>query len=219
MDSGLAATRQSGMTRKGGTNHAGSTRNDGTRDARRSTRRTQQKDRAADRRPGAVSVLLRDTGQERADRGDQRQRQIVGHLGFLPGQGHSQDHSAERPPTRRRLLGGGHQPIQRPRPRSTSRSKPGAKTAERYESDPKTGNGRKELAERAKEEEGGTRSSLAKYHHYEISSAAFQIGIVLASAAVITEMVGLAWFAGLLGAGGLVLLGLGLFAPHFLPLP
>jgi hypothetical protein len=41
---------------------------------------------------------------------------------------------------------------------------------------------------------------------------------VLASAAVITEMVGLAWFAGLLGAGGLVLLGLGLFAPHFLPL-
>jgi hypothetical protein len=92
------------------------------------------------------------------------------------------------------------------------------KTAERYESDPKNGNGRKELAERAKEEEGKRDLSLARYHHYELSSAAFQIGIVLASAAVITEMVGLAWFAGLLGAGGLVLLGLGLFAPHFLPL-
>ncbi len=85
-------------------------------------------------------------------------------------------------------------------------------------SDPKNGNGRKELAERAKEEEGKRDLSLARYHHYELSSAAFQIGIVLASAAVITEMVGLAWFAGLLGAGGLVLLGLGLFAPHFLPL-
>ena len=53
---------------------------------------------------------------------------------------------------------------------------------------------------------------------YELASAAFQIGIVLASAAVITEMIGLAWLAGLIGAGGLVMLGLGLFAPHFLPL-
>jgi hypothetical protein len=92
------------------------------------------------------------------------------------------------------------------------------KTAERYESDPKNGNGRKELAERAKEEEQKRDLSLARYHHYELSSAAFQIGIVLASAAVITEVMGLAWFAGLLGVGGLVLLGLGLFAPHFLPL-
>jgi hypothetical protein len=92
------------------------------------------------------------------------------------------------------------------------------KTAERYESDPKNGNGRKELAERAKEEEQKRDLSLARYHHYELSSAAFQIGIVLASAAVITEVVGLAWFAGLLGAGGIVLLGLGLFAPHLLPL-
>jgi hypothetical protein len=92
------------------------------------------------------------------------------------------------------------------------------KTAERYESDPKNGNGRKELAERATEEEQKRDLSLARYHHYELSSAAFQIGIVLASAAVITEVVGLAWFAGLLGAGGIVLLGLGLFAPHLLPL-
>jgi hypothetical protein len=92
------------------------------------------------------------------------------------------------------------------------------KTAERYESDPKNGNGRKELAERAKEEEQKRDLSLARYHHYELASAAFQIGIVLASAAVITEIVSLAWLAGLLGAGGLAMLGLGLFAPYFLPL-
>ena len=58
---------------------------------------------------------------------------------------------------------------------------------------------------------------MAKYHHYELASAAFQIGIVLASAAVITGMIALAWFSGLLGIVGLGVLSLGLFAPHLLP--
>ena len=74
------------------------------------------------------------------------------------------------------------------------------KTAERYESDPKNGNGRKELAEHAKEEEQKRDLSMARYHHYELASAAFQIGIVLASAAVITEMIALAWCGGILCA-------------------
>jgi hypothetical protein len=91
-------------------------------------------------------------------------------------------------------------------------------TAERYESDPKAGNGRKELEEQAKGAEEERDQSMAKYHHYELASAAFQIGIVLASAAVITGMVGLAWCAGALGAVGLVLLAFGLFAPHAVPL-
>ena len=91
-------------------------------------------------------------------------------------------------------------------------------TAERYETDPKAGNGRKELEKQAKGAEEERDLSMAKYHHYELSSAAFQIGIVLASAAVITGMVGLAWCAGGLGAVGLALLALGLFAPHAVPL-
>jgi small-conductance mechanosensitive channel len=91
-------------------------------------------------------------------------------------------------------------------------------TAERYESDPKTGDGRKQLEERAKDAEAERDLSMAKYHHYELSSAAFQVGIVLASAAVITGMIMLAWFAGLLGVVGLALLALGLFAPHAVPL-
>jgi len=90
--------------------------------------------------------------------------------------------------------------------------------AERYESDPKAGNGRKELEEKAKAAEEERDLSLTKYHHYELASAAFQVGIVLASAAVITGMVGLVWFAGALGVGGLGLLALGLFAPHAVPL-
>jgi hypothetical protein len=39
---------------------------------------------------------------------------------------------------------------------------------------------------------------------------------VLASASVITEIVALAWLSGLLGAGGLAVMALGLFAPHVL---
>jgi hypothetical protein len=87
-------------------------------------------------------------------------------------------------------------------------------TAARYESDPKTGEGRKELGDRAKEAEETRDLAMAKYHHYELASAAFQVGIVLASAAVITGMVGLAWFGGVLGVIGVALALLGLFAPH-----
>jgi hypothetical protein len=87
-------------------------------------------------------------------------------------------------------------------------------TAARYESDPKTGEGRKELAERASKQEEERDLAMARYHHYELASAAFQVGIVLASAAVITGMAALAWFGGVLGALGLVLTWLGLFAPH-----
>jgi hypothetical protein len=90
------------------------------------------------------------------------------------------------------------------------------KTVARYENEPETHEGRKELAERAKAIEESRNTFLAKYHAYEIASAAFQIGIVLASAAVITQMVILVWLAGLLGAGGIAVMGLGLFAPHAL---
>jgi hypothetical protein len=88
------------------------------------------------------------------------------------------------------------------------------KTAARYESDPSTGEGLKELRARAKEQEEERDLSLAKYHHYEIASAAFQVGIVLASATLITGIFSLAWFSGALGAIGLLLLCLGLFAPN-----
>ncbi len=87
-------------------------------------------------------------------------------------------------------------------------------TAARYETDPKAGNGRKELAVQAKAQEQDRDLAMTKYHHYELASAAFQVGIVLASAAVITGIMALAWFAGLLGAAGLALLALGLFAPY-----
>jgi hypothetical protein len=88
------------------------------------------------------------------------------------------------------------------------------KTAARYDSEPDTKEGRKELSARATEAQERRDLELAKYHHYEIASAAFQIGIVLASAAVITGAVALAWLSGLLGVVGLGVLALGLLAPE-----
>jgi hypothetical protein len=87
-------------------------------------------------------------------------------------------------------------------------------TAGRYNDEPETGEGRKQLAARAKQAEDKRDTSMAKYHHYEVASAAFQIGIVLCSAAVITGMVALAFVAGGLAVAGLGFMGIALFAPH-----
>ncbi|MDO8535224.1 MAG: DUF4337 domain-containing protein [Xanthobacteraceae bacterium] len=88
------------------------------------------------------------------------------------------------------------------------------KTAARYDTEPETQEGRKELAERAKHAEEKRETAMAKYHHFEIASAAFQIAIVLASATVITGIMALAWLAGGLGVLGLVFMAIGLLAPH-----
>ena len=92
------------------------------------------------------------------------------------------------------------------------------KTAARYRSEPEAGNGKGEgtveLSRRALEEQQKRDDALAKYHHYEVASAAFQIGIVLASATVITGMVALAYLAAGLGVVGLAFMAIGLFAPH-----
>ncbi|HXY89472.1 MAG TPA: DUF4337 family protein, partial [Xanthobacteraceae bacterium] len=58
--------------------------------------------------------------------------------------------------------------------------------------------------------------ALARYHNFEIASAAFQIAIVLASATVITGIVALAYLAGLLGLGGLAFTAIGLLAPELI---
>jgi hypothetical protein len=90
------------------------------------------------------------------------------------------------------------------------------KTVARYESDPKEKDGRKELRALAEKYEHERDTQLARYHHYEFASAAYQIGIVLASAAVITGMMALVYVAMALGVVGLVFMGLGFFNPHFL---
>ncbi len=92
------------------------------------------------------------------------------------------------------------------------------KTAARYRSEPETGEGTEQLSERAKHAEEERDLSTAKYHHYELASAAFQIGIVLASATIITGIMALAWISGLLTLAGIVFTALGMFVPHLLHL-
>jgi Domain of unknown function (DUF4337) len=92
------------------------------------------------------------------------------------------------------------------------------KTAARYRSEPEAGGGKGEgtveLARRALEEQVKRDTALARYHHYELASAAFQIGIVLASSTVITGIVLLSYLAASLGVGGLIFMAIGLYAPH-----
>jgi hypothetical protein len=95
--------------------------------------------------------------------------------------------------------------------------------AARFKSEPDAaegkGEGTTELAVRATEAEHDRDLMFAKYHHYEFASAAFQIGIVLASALVLTGMGRRSFLAGgLLIAVGVAFLAFGLFAPHTLPL-
>src|SRR3954466_11277661 len=86
-------------------------------------------------------------------------------------------------------------------------------TAQRYQSEPDTGEGRDQLAARAKEAEKKRDRSMAAYHHYEVASAAVQIAIVLASASIIAEIIALAWAGAALGVAGVVFCVIGFFFP------
>lgn len=68
-------------------------------------------------------------------------------------------------------------------------------TIARWESEPETQEGRRELMVRAKAAEGVRDRASAAYHHYELSSAAFQLAIVLMSAMVITGVAFLTWLS------------------------
>jgi len=87
------------------------------------------------------------------------------------------------------------------------------KTAQRYQTEPETGEGRDELMARAKEAEKKRDRSMAAYHQYEFASAAVQIAIVLASAAIVTGAMALAWIGAGLGVVGVAFCLIGFFAP------
>ena len=79
--------------------------------------------------------------------------------------------------------------------------------AARYESEPKPngkGEGRKELMARALQAESHRDLASAKYHNFELGSAAFQIAIVLASSYLITGVIYLLWGAAGVGALGIL---------------
>jgi len=102
-----------------------------------------------------------------------------------------------------------------------------AKQTARYESEPMDrptphevnlnppyGEGRRELSALALAAQAKRDTAMERYHNYEVASAAYQIGIVLASSAVITGMLALAYVAAGLGVIGVIFTAIGLLAPH-----
>ena len=86
-------------------------------------------------------------------------------------------------------------------------------TIARYDSEPETNEGRKELIARAKAAEARRDISSARDDKYDIVSGLLQIAIVVASAAIITGVALLAWTGVGLGALGLALMVIAEVAP------
>jgi Domain of unknown function (DUF4337) len=91
-------------------------------------------------------------------------------------------------------------------------------TIDRLDSDPATAEGRKELLARARSLEEERDREQSAYHHYEYSAAGLQLAIVIASAAVITEVTTLEIMSAAIGIAALGLAALGWLAPTLLPL-
>ena len=78
------------------------------------------------------------------------------------------------------------------------------RNAARWESEPETGEGRRELSARAHTAEARRDLNMERYHMFEYASASFQVGIVVASASIVTGVALLLWAGvGLGGLGGL----------------
>jgi hypothetical protein len=88
--------------------------------------------------------------------------------------------------------------------------------AQRMDSDPKGGEGRRELQARARQLEAERDAKLHAYHAFEFGAAALQLGVVLASAGLLT---GAGWLISLamgLGALALGLDGIGWLFPELM---
>ena len=87
---------------------------------------------------------------------------------------------------------------------------------ERWESEPSTSEGRKELMARAKRLEAERDAKLAQYHAYEIVSLILQLGIVLASVSLLSSLPAFAVASIILGGGALTLLSAIYFDWHII---
>jgi hypothetical protein len=79
------------------------------------------------------------------------------------------------------------------------------KTIERYESEPDTREGKKELLARARQHEELRDRALKQDPYFDYSEALLQIAIVLISVAIVASLPWLAYFGGMLGIVGMLL--------------
>ncbi|WP_075257333.1 DUF4337 domain-containing protein [Herbaspirillum camelliae] len=80
-----------------------------------------------------------------------------------------------------------------------------------YDSDEKSGEGKKELAHKAREAEHEAHAYMAKYEKMEMAAGMLQVAIVLASATIITGVAVLAYLSMGIGVVALAFIGAGLF--------
>ena len=79
------------------------------------------------------------------------------------------------------------------------------KTVARYESEPETNEGKKELLARARQHEQERDVALKRDPYFDYSEALLQIAIVLVSVAIIANLLWLAFFGAALGLVGMLL--------------
>jgi hypothetical protein len=79
------------------------------------------------------------------------------------------------------------------------------KTIARYESEPETGEGKKELLVRAKKHEEARNHALKQDPYFDYAEALLQIAIVLISVAIVADQVWLSFLGGGLGIIGALL--------------
>jgi hypothetical protein len=84
-------------------------------------------------------------------------------------------------------------------------------TVARYESDPRTNEGKKELLVRAREYEHKRDHALKQDPYFDYAEALLQIAIVLISVAIIADLAWLSLFGGAIGLAGLLLTVNGFF--------
>ncbi|MBF0283098.1 MAG: DUF4337 domain-containing protein [Magnetococcales bacterium] len=79
-------------------------------------------------------------------------------------------------------------------------------TVQRYESEPETGEGKKELLAKAKELEAARNLGQQKDPYFDLAEAGLQIAVVLASVSLVTEIAALLWFSMVLASGAFILM-------------
>jgi hypothetical protein len=89
--------------------------------------------------------------------------------------------------------------------------------ADRYESDPQTGDGKKELLAKAKEFEARRDHAAERDPNFDFAEALFQIGIVLGSVSIVAASRPLVHLSGILAIAGTLLMINGYFLLVHLP--
>ena len=175
-------------------------------------------DRTADRGDRAVSGAVGNARQGRADRIDQPRMSRPRTCG-RSSRPRASAAPRCRPPPNRPSSASAPPATMPPRRRCKSRSTTGRRPRRATAPSPRPAKAPSNCPNAPSRPRKSATSPTAKYHHFELASAAFQIGIVLASATIITGIIALAWISGLLTLAGIAFTALGIFMPHLLHLP